>query len=397
MELLHNRIQEYDWGSRTALAELLGLPSPAGVPQAELWMGAHPQAPSSVLRDGHAHSLLNLIDADPRALLGQPLVERFGSQLPFLLKILAADQPLSLQVHPSLEQAREGFAREDALGIPRNAPHRSYRDANHKPELICAITPMQALVGFRDPSRTLALADALGAPGLVALLQPLRGADASGGLRETFCRLMSLPRGGLVALLEELLPACERQVERAGAFAGEAASTLRLAERYPADAGVVVSLLLNLVTLSPGEAIYLGAGLMHAYLSGVGVEIMANSDNVLRCGLTSKHVDVAELTRILDFAPAAVSPLRATDDEHPAEQVYRTPAPDFRLSRVTVQGRVELARRGPEVLLCLEGPLTLAQTGASLTLGRGESAFVPALDPSYVLEGQGVLFRATAG
>jgi len=399
MHRLQNRIQEYAWGSRTAIAELLGLPSPSRMPQAEMWMGAHPVAPSSVVREGHALSLLRLIEENPPEQLGEELAARYGGRLPFLLKVLAADAPLSLQVHPSLAQAQEGFAREDARGVARDAPHRNYRDANHKPELLCALTPMQALCGFRAPSETLALARALDVPVLMEVLAPLVQRPDAEGLRDTFASLLGLPPDLRSRLLAEVLAACAVHASGSGTLAEAAACVIRLAEHHPQDVGAVVSLLLNLVTLEPGEALYLDAGILHAYVRGTGIEVMANSDNVLRCGLTPKHVDVEELLRVLDFRTGPVERLRAEPcGEHSGEDIFRTAAPDFRLSRVQVgDAPVRLPRRGPEVVLCTEGEIELVQEGAVLALQRGESVFVPACDPTYRVRGRGVFFRATAG
>jgi mannose-6-phosphate isomerase len=399
MHRLQNRIQEYAWGSRTAIAELLGLPSPSRMPQAEMWMGAHPVAPSSVVREGHALSLLRLIEENPPEQLGEELAARYGGQLPFLLKVLAAEAPLSLQVHPSLAQAQEGFAREDARGVARDAPHRNYRDPNHKPELLCALTPMQALCGFRTPEETLEIARELGVPALLEALQPLAERPGTDGLRAAFASLLELPLEQKARLLEEVLAACAVHAVGTGSVAEAAACVLRLSEHHPGDVGAVVSLLLNLVTLEPGEALYLDAGILHAYVQGTGIEVMANSDNVLRCGLTPKHVDVDELLRVLDFRTGPVERLRAEPClQDPGEDIFRTSAPDFRLSRVQVgDAPVHLQRRGPEVVLCVEGSIELEQEGKVLSLSRGESAFVPASDPNYRVVGRGVFFRATVG
>ncbi|MBF5042755.1 mannose-6-phosphate isomerase, class I [Aggregicoccus sp. 17bor-14] len=394
MERLDNVIQPYAWGSRTAIAELQGRPSPSAGPEAELWLGAHPGAPSRV----SSGSLLEHIRAAPERVLGAPVVQRFGEGLPFLLKVLAADTPLSLQAHPSLEQAREGHAREDALGVARTAAHRNYKDSNHKPELICALTPFDALCGFRRVEDTLALFAALGAQRLEPLLAPLRASPDARGLARTFEALMTLPaqaRGEAVAAAVE---GCARLAASGGRFGAEARWALRLAELYPGDPGVIGALLLNLLHLQPGEAIYLPAGNLHAYLQGVGVEIMANSDNVLRGGCTPKHVDVPELLRVLDFRAGPVAPLRATSDGV-GEEVFETPAPEFRLSRLQLRpgARVSPARRGPEILLCTEGEVRVSLAGQQLALSRGESAFVAADEGAYSLEGQGVLFRSTVG
>jgi mannose-6-phosphate isomerase len=398
MDLLDNVIQPYAWGSRTALAELLGQPSPSASPQAELWMGAHPAAPSRVRREGGATSLLEVLRAAPGRELGGALVERFGEGLPFLLKVLAADTPLSLQAHPSLAQARAGYAREDAAGVPLSAPHRNYKDANHKPELLCALTPFDALCGFRRAEDTLALFARLAVPALDALAAPLRARPDGDGMRALFERLMTLPREEREGLVSRVAAACREGAGKGGPFAAELGWAVRLAALYPGDAGVVGALLLNLLHLSPGEAIYLPAGNLHAYLQGVGVEVMANSDNVLRGGCTPKHVDVPELLSVLDFRLGPVTPLRPEAGAD-GEAVYVTPAPEFRLSRLAPAAggpALQPARRGPELLLCTGGRVRLTPAGgAPLELARGASAFVSAADGPYAVEGEGVLFRAT--
>lgn len=375
MQRLENVIQRYAWGSPTAIPALLGTPQDGG-PQAELWLGAHPSAPSKT-RAGVP--LDALIAEAPRRLLGDAAVERFGPQLPFLLKVLAAAQPLSLQAHPSLPQAQAGFAREEAAGVPRAAPHRSYKDANHKPEVLCALTEFHALCGFRrvrDTARLLA--------GL--------GADTSrlerDGLRAYFEHVMSLPRAEQAALVGRVV---ERAKTPVPGFEAECRLAQRLAALYPGDVGIVGALLLNLVVLSPGEALYLGAGNLHAYLEGTGIELMANSDNVLRGGLTPKHVDVPELLSVLLFEDGPATPLRPAGGP---EAVYPTPAPDFRLSRVTLRDEsLRLSPRGAQLLLVVEGTLTVQGE----PLRRGESVFVGADEGEVLLSGRGVLFRATTG
>ncbi len=398
MDLLDNVIQPYAWGSRTAIAELLGHPSPSAGPQAELWMGAHPGAPSRVRRGGTDVSLLEVIRAAPERELGSEVAHRFGQGLPFLLKVLAADTPLSLQAHPSLAQAKEGFARENALGVPLSAPHRNYKDANHKPELLCALTPFDALCGFRDAVETLSLLSGLGVPALEPLLAPLRESPDAAGMARTFEALMTLPRAQCGALVDAVVAASADGEKRGGRFAGELAWAVRLGVLYPGDPGVIGALLLNLLHLAPGEAIYLPAGNLHAYLHGVGVELMANSDNVLRGGCTPKHVDVTELLRVLDFRCGPVTPAHATSTDG-IEHVYETPAAEFRLSRLELHPNthVQPQRRGPEVLLCTEGAARLTSGDQVLALPKGASAFVSAADGAYGLEGEGVVYRATVG
>lgn len=375
MELLDNPIQRYAWGSVTAIPSLLGK-APDGGPQAELWLGAHPSAPSKT-RGGR--SLEALIAQAPQRLLGEASFTHFGPRLPFLLKVLAAGQPLSLQAHPSLAQAQAGFAREEAAGVPRGAAQRNYRDANHKPEIICALTPFHALCGFRRAADSARLFRELGLD--VSLLERQ-------GLRAYFEHVMTLPKEAQGALVDQLVDAARAPVR---GFEAECQLAGRLAALYPRDVGIVGALLLNLVTLAPGEALYLDAGNLHAYLEGTGVELMANSDNVLRGGLTPKHVDVPELLSVLNLSEGPPRVLRPVGDP---EAIYQTPAPDFRLSRLELSGQpVTLPSRGAQLVLVLEGEVVVQ----GVTLRRGDSAFIGADEGAVALSGRGTLFRATPG
>lgn len=386
MDLLSCTVMPYAWGSRTAIASLTGRP-PSDGPEAELWMGAHPVAPSFIVRDGVRASLEDVIGRAPHRELGERVVRALGPRLPFLLKVLAADEPLSLQAHPTLEQAQRGFDEEDARGIPIDAPHRNYKDRSHKPELLCALGPFEALSGFRRASETLRLFDALAVPELEPTLAPLRASPDAHGLAATVRALMTTPEPRRARVIEATLTACRRP---GGAFARERALAVRLAAIHPGDIGVVSALLLELVHLEAGDAIYLGAGNLHAYVRGTGIEIMASSDNVLRGGLTKKHVDVTELLRVLDFGSGPAEVLRArTIDAH--ESVYATPAREFCLSRLHVDGALQRATRGPEILLVTEG----SATANGVALAPGSSIFVPATTSSYTLEGTATLFRAT--
>ncbi len=374
----------YAWGSHSAIAALQGR-APSEKPEAELWMGAHPMAPSKLARTGR--SLLEAIDEAPRELLGPATVDTFGPRLPFLLKVLAAAQPLSLQAHPTMERARAGFADEEARGIPRDAPHRNYKDASHKPELLCTLTPFQALCGFRAIADTLRLFDELAVRALDPVLAPLRN---GGDLGATFRAIMTLDRAQGKPIVDAVVSACRRHK---GAFAREAALAQRLAELYPGDVGIVSALLLNLLELLPGQAIYLGAGNLHAYLEGTGVEIMASSDNVLRGGLTPKHVDVPELMAVLDFTAGPVTPItpRAIDAH---EAVYDTPAREFRLSRIDVKATaIERHARAPEILLVVDGAVDIGGD----RLKKGEAAFIPGTGAAYRIASPGpaILYRAT--
>lgn len=384
MELLDGPIRHYDWGSTTAIPELLGR-SPTGEPAAELWLGAHPSAPALV---GPAHRPLDaVIAADPVAALGAAVADRFG-ELPFLLKVLAAAEPLSLQAHPTTAEAEAGFAREEAAGIPIDAPHRSFRDRRHKPELVCALSEFDALCGFRDPVATLDVLGSIDTPALDPVRDALRADPSPAGLRRLLEWLLTRDGAEAASLAGAVGEACRRAP--GGDHGAERAMAASLSDRHPGDAGVVTALLLNLVTLRPGEALFLGAGNLHAYLHGTAVEIMANSDNVVRGGLTSKPIDVATLVEIVDptpIEPAVQSPALV---EGVAD--YDSPVPEFSLSRIELDGRLRLDP-GPAILLCTRGHVVAGEH----VLARGAAAWLPAADGPITLEGTATLHRAGVG
>ncbi|WP_323451881.1 mannose-6-phosphate isomerase, class I [Streptomyces yaizuensis] len=383
MDRLVNTVRPYAWGSTTAIPDLLGT-APTGEPQAEMWMGAHPGAPSRLARG----RLDEVIAADPVGELGAATVAKFGPHLPFLFKILAAGAPLSLQVHPDLARAREGYAAEERAGIPVDAPHRNYRDTNHKPELICALTPFEGLCGFRSAPATADLLAGLGVDSLKPYADLLRARPEEAALREVLTAILTADPDSIAATVTEATAAADR-------LGGPYAPYALLAHHFPGDPGVLAAMLLNHVRLQPGEALYLGAGVPHAYIGGLGVEIMATSDNVLRCGLTPKHVDVPELLRVVHFAagdPGILRPEASGD----GEEVYEIPIDEFRLSRCLLAPGatpLDLTAPGPQILLCTAGRVTAGE----LTLGPGESVFVPSdenTQVSAVCTDSATLFRA---
>lgn len=407
MDVLRGALRTYAWGSHTAIAEFTGRPSPTPHPEAELWLGAHPGDPARLEGDGGARSLLDTITADPEGQLGAATRKRFGDALPFLAKVLAAEEPLSLQAHPSAEQAMEGFAREDRLHIPISAPIRNYRDRSHKPELLVALGPFEALAGFRPVARSIELLRALTVADLDPFVNLLSGQADADGLRALFTTWITAPQADLDVLVPLVLDGAVTYL-RSGAteFAREAKTALQLGELYPGDAGVLAALLLNRISLAAGEGIYLPAGNLHAYLHGVGFEVMANSDNVLRGGLTPKHVDVPELLRVLDFTPTDESALRPRSTREGIEIVYDTPAPEFAVSLLRLDGadlghEIDAPSRhdGPQVLLCTEGSVQVHGKSSVLTLDRGAAAWVAADDGPIrlVADQPAALFRATVG
>lgn len=406
--LLDNPIQNYAWGSRTRLAELTGRP-PAREPEAELWIGAHPKSSS---RSSDGRSLLEVIRSDPDGMLGPHIEQRFGTELPFLLKVLAVEAPLSLQAHPDLTQARAGFAREEAAAVPLDARERTYKDPNHKPELLCALTRFEALSGFRTPEAVRALFATLGLENrpLLRDLGVTDPGDGSSALRGVFSRILALSGEDGASLVSEVLSHAERASKDPGPFQSSFAWGSKLGRAYPGDVGAVASLLLHHITLEPLEALYLDAGRLHAYLEGTGVEIMANSDNVLRCGLTPKHVDVGELLAVLRFDSPPMGPT-ATRESLPGEITYVSPSPEFRLSRLELGAPEGIALRttGPELLLCVEGQAQVQHLGTDSNgneplpaspkrpLRKGQACFLPASFGSYRVQGSGRVFRATVG
>ena len=392
--ILKNTIQPYAWGSHTAIAELLGTRPEPDTPQAELWMGAHPKAPSLVAVDAEWVSLEELIERYPQEMLGRRTAVMFHNKLPFLFKVLAAAQPLSLQAHPSFTQARQGFERENAQGIPLDAPQRNYRDANHKPECICALTPFWALHGFRKIPEILALGSRLDLAVFEDLLKVLRNRPDAQGLKSFFEALMTLSPAKRILLTDQAVKTALRFASEDPVYRWMA----ELGKAYPGDIGIFGPILLNLILLQPGQALYLPAAELHAYLEGTGIELMANSDNVLRGGLTPKHVDIAELLRVLNFEERTAHVLTPRTTAG-GERVYECPAREFVLSTITVVSKTTYFSptvRGIEILLCTAGAGKIIDqgTGEEVALPKGRAVLVPAAVKGYVLEGEAVVYKA---
>lgn len=394
MRQLAGVVKDYAWGSTTAIPEIRGT-SPDASPQAEYWLGAHALAPS--LADGRP--LDRLIAEDP-TLLGEESLARFGKCLPFLVKILAADEQLSLQAHPSRSQAEAGFAREEAAGIPREHPTRTYRDDWPKPELMCALGPFEALYGFRDPQRSAELLSALVAAAtdtedLAPVLAGLHDHDdPAEALRRACVTFLHLPRGGLV---DAVVRAAECHLDDAGEVGELARTAVGLAAHYPGDPGILVALLMNRVVLSRFEALYVPAGMMHAYSRGTGVEVMGTSDNVLRGGLTGKHVDVDGLADVVDFRPC--EPIRVHHEEvAPGLWHYVTPAPEFTVWRAAqLPAPVPLPAAGrARIVLVVEGEVRLDAPDGPVRLGSGDAVLLGA-DETATLSGDGAAFVAAPG
>jgi mannose-6-phosphate isomerase len=392
MQRLTGVIQPYAWGSLTAIPEFLGV-EPTGEPQAELWFGAHPLAPSSV--DGEP--LDKVVAQDPVGVVGRASVDAFGSRLPFLLKVIAAAQPLSLQAHPSRDEAEAGYAREQAAGVPRDAPHRTYRDGWPKPELLCALVETEALCGFREPRETYQMFEQLGVTSALELVAPLADDDvpATERLRVVFSELLRL-KSAERSMISEVAQAAEA-ARGADDLASFARTAWELNVYYPADPGVLAALLMNRITLQPGDALFMPSGNLHAYLRGGGVEIMANSDNVMRGGLTPKHVNVDELLSILDFTPGLRGLITPIEESRGVWR-YPTPAPEFALWRIEPRGEPVPVPAGStgRILLITDGELTAMSAAAKLDLVCGESALLTAGE-EVAVTGRGTAFVGGPG
>lgn len=364
-----NEPRDYAWGSTTLLAGLEGR-SPSGAPEAEVWFGDHPGDPADVQGGGTLDAVT-------------------GGSLPYLLKLLAAASPLSIQVHPTREQARVGFAREAGMDVADQT--RNYRDDNHKPELIVALSDrFEALSGLRPVAQTLRmLASFPDTPGVQELRDRLAAGAESDALRSTIGWLLS---GDADAAVAEIVAGVK--TADAEGFADTLRAIADIAQCNPADPGVVVALLMNFLVLRPGEAIFLRAGLLHAYVSGLGVEIMAASDNVLRGGLTPKHVDVAELLDIVDTEPGQVPIQRSKG----AVTVYEIPVPDFALRRIELDGEQKVAVAGPAMVLATAGDAAVTgSAGVRMRISVGSAVFATADETELVLHGVGEVFLAEPG
>lgn len=396
IRILRNPIQEYAWGSHTAISELLGNPSPSDNPQAELWLGAHPKAPSRVEYGGRRVSLAKLIEKNPKNILGEAVAEKFDNQLPYLFKVLAAAKPLSIQAHPNPIQAKQGFEKENRRNIPLDAPERNYKDANHKPECICALTPFWGLNGFRKIADILPLMEKIAPKRLERELNELLKHPHSQGLKGLFHALITMDSERKKEVVGNAAIHAKNYSEEDPIFEW----IIRLYNEYPSDIGVLSPIFLNLICLQPGQAMFLPAGEPHAYLDGVGIELMANSDNVLRGGLTPKHMDVPELLEVLNFDEQEIDilhPRKISD----YESVYDTPAEEFRLSVISIKksmNRANFFNKSAEILLCMNGKAKItgfSQKKDAIMIEKGMSVIIPAGVDEYGIKGNAVFYKAS--
>ena len=388
---IHGARQSYAWGTKDSIPAILREASD-DQPFAEYWLGAHPLGDAVV--EGGAH-LSEVLTAHPE-LLGEATVEAFDGQLPFLMKLLSAGSPLSLQAHPSRAQAEHGYAQESLKGIPLSSPERSFKDDWPKPEAIIALEPFEGLVGFRDPIHTAELFEALGlGEGLASVIGPLRDRTTTPALQEVFLDVLSL--GERRHLVDELLGAAVKHLDAPGEVGIFARTAVELDEHFPGDPGILAALLLNRFTLQTGEALTLGAGVMHAYLRGTGVEVMANSDNVLRGGLTKKHIDVDALLQVVRFEPTEVHTVLAEGAD--GIYCYPTTVAEFEVWLVQpVDTRAVDLPRSDSGRICFatSGSFTLQGDDATIVLEQGQAVFVGAGEHVHIA-GHGKMFVAASG
>ena len=396
--LMKNTVQKYDWGSKTAIPSLLGKKTPSRAPWAELWMGTHPKAPSKVRCDHHWVSLIELIKKNPRDILGETVSKKYDSRLPFLFKVLAAAKPLSIQAHPNLVQAKKGFKKENQLKIPLDAYNRNYKDNNHKPECICALTSFCALNGFRKISRILELMEKICSDLLREELDNLKSHRNSTGLKIFFSYLLSLNHDQQQKII---LSAVNKAQNFSGSQNGDDAYEwmIKLHANYPCDIGILFPLMLNFIQLEPGQAMFLPAGQLHSYLEGTGIELMANSDNVLRGGLTRKYIDIPELLSVLNFKEKKIDIL-LPEDLNDFEKIYQTPTQEFALSIISIAGNdvyISPDNRNIEILLCTQGNAIITIPGENhlVPISRGSSVIIPAFVKDYTINGNAKIYKAS--
>ena len=387
---MSNTIQDYAWGDKTALKVLFGISNPNNKPQAEIWMGGHPKASSNIKLKGEEISLIEFINSNPKTILGTNVKSKYNGKLPFLFKVLNAGEPLSIQSHPTLQQAKMGFKKENAKGIGLTEFNRNYKDDNHKPELICALTEFKAMNGFREISVIVSLLDKLNIDLITGPLNKLRGDQTKEGLKVFYTWLMNLDKESVLTLTNE---AISRSIELKDEKAFE--TLLYLNSFYHNDIGIMCPVMLNVIDLKPGEAMYLDAGELHAYLQGTGMEIMANSDNVLRGGLTPKYIDVPELLSTLSFNSGSVDILTPKGECNNNEKTYKTPAAEFEFSKIeTVNKEYKSSvNRSVEILFCSKGVGKIKWDEGSLDLRVGRSYFIPFSVKGYTVSGDVTLYK----
>ncbi|WP_068711549.1 mannose-6-phosphate isomerase, class I [Vibrio tritonius] len=384
---MQNVIQHYAWGSKTAIANLFDIPNPNHLPQAEIWMGAHQNGCSTVKWHGETIKLSTLIEQSRQEILSEKTAQKY-QELPFLFKVLAADKALSVQVHPDKKEAEIGYEKENLAKIPLDSPIRNYKDPNHKPELVYALSQYQAMNGFRSHIEIIELFQELASKTLVPLVEKFTKNQTEDGLKHFFISLLSLQGLEKKSAISELVSFSQSSDSSPFTLITD------LKQHYPDDIGLFTPLFLNVITLEPGEAMYLDARTPHAYLKGTGLEVMANSDNVLRAGLTPKHIDVIELASCTAFKEKPFDTLKLEPTVHEfGEQKYAIPVNDFKFSLYPSPLQAVVKPQSAEIIMAIDEEVVLSHRSETFVLQKGQSVFIPAYVEQYTIQSQARVAR----
>lgn len=386
---LNNPIKNYAWGCADLLPDLFDVDNQESEPLAEVWMGAHPGGSSTLTLGNNELSLADFIALDKPAILS-PVTEKHFGELPYLFKILTAQKALSIQVHPDKFTAEQGFQREQEQGIDLGDFRRNYKDANHKPELVYALGEFQAMNGFRSFEAIINNVREVNIPQLEAALQAFESDLSANGLERFFVRMLTMQGQEKEQVLAALVAySTQHQHDETHAL------ICSLAEQYPNDIGLLCPLLLNVITLQPGDSMYLSARTPHAYVKGACLEIMANSDNVLRAGLTAKHIDIDELVNGTTFDPRSLDSLLLRPSVVDGSSYYSIPVEDFRFEIHMPNNGKTYQVNSAEIVLAIDCDTTLTHgNGESMTIVKGESLFIPAYSQNYEIKSEGRVARA---
>lgn len=388
---LKNVNQLYDWGSKTEIPRLLGYPEPHEQPVAEMWMGSHPKGTSHVNIDGAWKRLDTVICENPEKVLGADVSNAFSGQLPFLFKVLAAHRPLSIQAHPNAIHAMEGFQKENALAIPKDDYYRNYKDSRHKPELLYALTDFFMVCGFKPIQEIIDFFQASSSHQLSDELKSLNDAKNFDRLRPFFQSILTLSKERRIQLISSVIEYIQSLEHKSSAHEW----VMRLSNEFPYDIGILSPFIMNYIKLEPGQAIFIPSGVIHGYFKGTGIELMANSDNVIRGGLTSKHIDVEELVKIVAFDQNAslIEPMLVSE----CERIYYVNSDEFALSVIDLKDGIPYENKNVqscEILLCTSGYGTISTKHTSIPFSKGNSFFISAESKAYRVEGQALLYKA---
>lgn len=394
--LLEPAFKLYSWGSYTAIQNMTGRKELEGKTAAEMWMGDHPSGLNSIKEDSSLYPLHNLVESYPEKLIGKSSHEKFPGTIPFLLKVLGAEKPLSIQSHPDKKQAEEGFERENILNIGMKDFNRGYKDRNHKPEIILALTPFKMMKGFRRYEKIKENFSLYCPESSEMLFFNCPGYSEEKNIKSFFKKIMSAGRHDSENMINEALSAINKgKSEDNDKTVSEMIK--KFSEYYPGDPGILSPLYLNCAVLSPGDAVYIPAGELHAYIEGTGIELMANSDNVFRGGLTAKHVDREELYKILRYRPTEIKKIEGKKEK--GETFFFTESEEFLLSEIVLDKDKKYNSaedRNIDILICCEGSAEVLDSGGCrINVSKGESFLVPSSTGRYSIIGEGVFYKAT--